>query len=240
VTKRRAKELLAKIGSNVLVLVAHPDDEALGCGGTIARLSREGATVHIAFLADGVGSRAPDSVPGEDELSRRRAACQEAAAILGAREPVFDDLPDNRLDEVPLLEVIKRVEAVVARVAPEAILTHHAGDLNIDHRRVHQAVVTACRPEPGLSVRRLMFFEVASSTEWQTPGSGTRPFDPNVFVDVSAELDTKIEALRAYEREMRPWPHSRSIEAVEHRNRWLGASVGIEAAEGFILGRSLL
>ena len=233
-------DIHAALGPSALVIAAHPDDEVLGCGGTIARMTSAGVDVHIAFLADGVGSREGSSKPDPDELARRRAAALEAVTLLGCEPPEFDDLPDNRLDTVPMLEIARRVEALVTRFKPTTILTHHSGDLNVDHRRIHDAVLTACRPQPGSSVRQLMFFEVGSSTEWQTPASGRAPFVPNVFVDISDELPTKVRALGAYHEEMRPWPHARSVEAIEHRNRWLGASVGVSAAEGFILGRALL
>lgn len=223
--------------SNVLVVAAHPDDEVLGCGGTIARLVANGATVHVAFLADGVISRHVD-VTGSAELISRRKAAEEACSILGAQQPSFDSLPDNQLDSVPLLQIVKIVEQLLATYKPDTILTHHGGDLNIDHRQVHNATVTACRPLPGSMVRRLLFFEVASSTEWQASNIASA-FTPNVFVDISQTLDKKLSALRAYKDEIRPWPHARSIEGVEYLARWRGASSGVAAAEAFMLGREI-
>ena len=117
--------------------------------------------------------------------------------------------------------------------------THHHGDLNIDHQITHQAVLTACRPYPDQSVKKIYCFEVPSSTEWQSPSVDT-VFIPNTFVDISVTLSLKLDALRAYESEMRPWPHSRSIKAVEHLVRWHGASMGMEAAEAFVLVRELI
>lgn len=221
-----------------LVIAAHPDDEALGAGGAIARWSAEGHAVHLAFLADGIGARNPATAEANEELRQRRAAAKSAADILGAASVHFDDLPDNKLDTVPLLQITQRVEALIHKLRPERVVTHHIGDLNIDHRRVHQAVLTACRPQPGHPVRELLFFEVASSTEWQPPGSGAA-FQPNVFIDISETLDRKLAALQAYAQEMRAWPHSRSIEAVGHLARWRGATVGVPAAEAFVLGRSI-
>ena len=226
----------------VLVIAAHPDDEALGCGGTIARYAAEGYALNLAFLADGVGAR---GTPGGDlaqqereALDRRRTAARKAAAILGAVSVSFDDLPDNQLDSLPLLDITQRVEALIAQHQPSIVLTHHSGDLNIDHRRVHQAVMTACRPQQGHPVRTLLAFEVPSSTEWQPPGSGPA-FEPNWFVDISDTLEQKCKALDAYHEEMRDWPHPRSLEAVEHLARWRGATVGCEAAEAFVLLRQL-
>lgn len=223
----------------VLVFAAHPDDEVLGCGGSMARLADEGVAVHVHFLADGVGARGRAARPDAKMLKARRGAALKACDILGAASVTFGDLPDNRLDATPLLDIIKQVETRMEAVRPALVLTHHTGDLNVDHRRVHDAVVTACRPHPAQSVRTLLFFELPSSTEWQTPGSGA-PFMPNWFVDISKTLARKIEALKAYRMEMRSWPHARSIEAITHLAHWRGASVGVEAAEAFLLGRTVL
>lgn len=226
-------------GSRVLILLAHPDDEVLSCGGTIARLTEEGAEVHVSFFADGVFSRDGDAGDREAELCARREAARKAGNVLGAASVAFGDLPDNQMDTVPLLQVIREVERLVDRHRPDTVVTHHAGDLNVDHRTMHKAVVTACRPQPGQGVRRILFGEVASSTEWQTPNSAA-PFVPNLFVDISTTLERKLAALRAYEGELRPWPHARSLDAVEHHDRWRGATVGMEAAEAFVLGRLLI
>jgi LmbE family N-acetylglucosaminyl deacetylase len=221
-----------------LVLAAHPDDEVLGCGGTIARMADKGVRVHIAILADGVGARASDARPDPAELGRRRGAAERSAEILRATSIEFDDLPDNRMDSVPLLEITKRVEGLIARYRPDTVLTHHGGDLNIDHRRVHQATLTACRPQGDHPVRTILCFEVPSSTEWQAPGSHI-PFAPNWFVDISLTLERKLAALDAYASELRAWPHPRSRQAVAHLARWRGASIGSEAAEAFMLARHL-
>jgi LmbE family N-acetylglucosaminyl deacetylase len=133
---------------------------------------------------------------------------------------------------------VKKVEDAIGRYQPAMLLTHHAGDLNVDHRVVHEAVLTACRPQKGHPVRTLLFFEVPSSTEWMTPGSGTA-FAPNYFVDISSTLEAKMAALTAYKAELRPWPHPRSHEAITHLAKWRGATVGADAAEAFILGRAI-
>lgn len=221
-----------------LVIAAHPDDEALGCGGAMARWADEGAAIHLAFLADGIGARNPESAVAREALARRREAAESAAKTLGAKSVAFDDLPDNQLDSVPLLQITQRVEALIEAYRPDTLMTHHAGDLNIDHRRVHQAVMTACRPQPGHSVRTILCFEVASSTEWQPPGSGA-PFAPDWFVDISTTLPRKLAALDAYAAEMRDWPHPRSRAGVEHLARWRGATVGCDAAEAFMLARHI-
>jgi LmbE family N-acetylglucosaminyl deacetylase len=219
----------------IAVIVAHPDDEVLGCGGTIRRHTLAGDEVWAIILADGETSR---DAAGEKAIAGREAAMQAAAKILGVQHCVAHRLPDNRLDTVPLLDLIKLVERHIRDIAPAAVYTHHGGDLNVDHRRVHQAVMTACRPQPGQSVTRLLCFETPSSTEWQS-APGEAPFVPNWFVDISDVLETKMQALRAYGHEMKPWPHPRSYEAVEHLARWRGATIGCAAAEAFIIGREI-
>ncbi|HMA15729.1 MAG TPA: PIG-L family deacetylase, partial [Kiloniellaceae bacterium] len=161
-----------------------------------------------------------------------------AARCLGAEPPRFAGLPDNRMDQVDLLDVVKTVEAVVEAVGPSVIYTHHGGDLNLDHRIAHQAVLTACRPLPGTAVEAIYCFETVSSTEWATPEIG-RPFLPNHFVDIAEHLEQKRQALSCYAREMRPSPHARSIENVEHLARFRGGSVGLQAAEAFSVARQL-
>jgi LmbE family N-acetylglucosaminyl deacetylase len=218
---------------SILVVAAHPDDEVLGCGASLARFASAGRATHVAFLADGVGARTSSEAA---DSTTRKAAADSAAKILGVRSVEHFDLPDNRLDTVPLLEITKLVESLIAKHRPDIVMTHHAGDVNIDHRRAHQAVVTACRPQPSSCVRGIFSFEVPSSTEWQPPASAA-PFAPNLFVDVSAFLAHKRRAMEAYAHEMRAWPHSRSYEAAEHLARWRGASVGCEAAEAFVVLR---
>ena len=225
----------------ILVVGAHPDDEVLGCGGTLARLAGEGCEIHLLVLADGESSRGgPLAAPvAPARIAQREEAARSAAHILGCASVKLLALPDNRMDSIDLLEVVRHVEDSVARVKPTTVITHHAGDVNVDHRIVHDAVLAACRPQPSNMVRRLLFFEVPSSTEWRPPGSAP-PFNPNWFVDISASMPTKLKALAAYETELRPFPHPRSVQAATALAQWRGASVGVAAAEAFILGREIV
>lgn len=227
-----------KLYKRILVIAAHPDDEVLGCGGTLALLSDQGAQIHVAFLSDGVFSR-DENLGNEDSLTVRRKAAQTACDILGVKTVSFGDLPDNRMDSVGLLDIIKPIEALIVQYCPDTVFTHHAGDLNIDHRRTHEAVTTACRPQRGHPVRTLLSFEIPSSTEWQLPGS-VPVFAPNWFVDISSSLERKLSAFNAYSDEVRAWPHPRSWQAIEHLARWRGAIMGAEAAEAYMLGRHLV
>jgi len=221
---------------SVLVFAAHPDDEVLGCGGTIAKFADEGSKIHISFLADGVSSRRGLSAGYQKEVHFRRSAAKLSCEILGVSSVSFGEYPDNRMDTVALLDIVQTIETLIFKHEPDIVFTHHGGDLNIDHRRVHQAVVTACRPQVRASTKCLLSFEVPSSTEWQSP-SGRDAFTPNWFVDISDTLERKLAALDAYSAEMRPWPHPRSRQAIEHLARWRGATVGVNAAEAFLLAR---
>jgi len=226
------------MSQSILIFAAHPDDEVLGCGGTIAKLADQGAIVHVAFLADGVFSRAGEEEAQQAELTARRMAAQKACNILGVKSVSFGEFPDNRMDTVALLDITKALEELIVVHRPEVVFTHHAGDVNIDHRRIHEAVVTACRPQFGQPVKTILCFEVPSSTEWQLPGSAPG-FVPNWFEDISSTIELKLAALDAYAAELRAWPHPRSRQGVEHLARWRGATVGVDAAEAFILGRKL-
>lgn len=221
----------------LLVVAAHPDDETLGCAGTIAKSALAGHSVTVLFFTDGVGAR--DEQVAAQLREARRSAAVASLALLGAESPTFLDWPDNRLDTVPMLEIARAVEREINRVKPRTILTHHYGDLNVDHRAVHDAVMTAVRPQPCGYPVDVLCFEVASSTEWNTPNSSTA-FLPHFAVDVTDHLDKKIEALELYADEMREWPHARSVDAVVHLARWRGASFGVEAAEAFSVARARL
>lgn len=223
----------------VLVIAAHPDDEVLGCGATAARLVQEHHQVHFAILGEGITSRhASRSDADASQLASLHKQAEAAAAKLGVTSLALHSLPDNRLDTVPLLEVVKVVEELVDRIKPEVIYTHHPGDLNIDHGVIHRAVLTATRPVSGQPVREIYAFEVPSSTEWAF-GSWQATFRPNVFVDVAATLEMKIAAMACYQTESRVFPHPRSPEALRAvATRW-GSVGGCHAAEAFELVRSV-
>ncbi len=221
--------------NTVGVIAAHPDDEILGCGATMAKHVNQGDKVHVLLLGEGATSRDGAS---SDEVLQLREAAKEANKIIGTDSIEFHDFPDNKMNALALLDIVKQVEIFFKKHQPSIIYTHHAGDVNIDHRCVHDAVVTAARALPQQSVRTLLFFEVLSSTEWQTT-SYNRPFIPKWYENVSDFLKVKLNALQAYDAEMRAWPHARSYQAVEHLARLRGAHVGVDAAEAFMLGRRI-
>jgi N-acetylglucosamine malate deacetylase 1 len=224
--------------TKVAIIAAHPDDEILGCGGTIAKHVKAGDEVHILILAEGITSRDKkrDSANRASELEELKQTARDANKVLGVTSLDTHDFPDNRMDSVDRLDVIKVVEEFVAKNKPSVIYTHHSSDINIDHRCVNDAVVVASRPSSVSSVRLLLFFETVSSTEWQVPDRVPN-FVPNWWVDISETLELKMQALDVYQSEMRPWPHARSNEALKHLAHWRGASVCCNAAEAFVLGR---
>lgn len=222
------------MNKKVLVVVAHPDDEVLGCGGTIAKHINNGDSVSVLILADGETSRESNNI--ESKTLIRQKAAKAANQVLGVEDLVVCKYPDNRLDTVPLLTLVKEIEDCSILMAPEIIYTHNSKDVNIDHRVVHDAVIAAFRPEPNKSVKEIYFFEVASSTEYRPPAS-LNSFAPNYFVDIANFLDKKVLSLIEYKSELRDFPHSRSIEAIKCLAKWRGASVGVYAAEAFEVGR---
>jgi len=228
------------LSSRTLVVAAHPDDEVLGCGATMARITSEGGIVQTIFLADGESSRFLTSEIGSQKVNEkilaRREAAISAATILGSIPPKFFDLPDNRLDTVPMLEIAKIIETEIALFKPSRVITHFSGDLNIDHQKVHEAVLVVTRPQGDSSVREVICFELPSSTEWRPPGSGLT-FSPNLFINAEGFEHQKFAALAAYESEMRAFPHPRSTEAILALMKWRGASSNLALAEAFIMSR---
>jgi LmbE family N-acetylglucosaminyl deacetylase len=217
----------------VLTVAAHPDDETLGAGGTMAWHAARGDTVWACILADGASSR-------HGRVQQQSDCARQAAEILGLERLVLVGLPDQRLDTLSLLDVITPIEQCIAELQPDVVLTHFMGDVNEDHRLVARATQVATRPVAGSSVRRVCSFEIPSSTDWAPPIPGS-VFSPNVFVDISETLDTKLTAMKAYAEtyvsELRPFPHPRSLEALTAYARASGARSGLLAAEPFMLLR---
>ena len=216
-----------------LIIAAHPDDEVLGCGGTIAKLVAQGEEVHILILATGLTSRVGfDMAKDADALKIHLERASRAGALLGAKNVNFGGLPDQKMDTLPLLEVTQRIEAEIESVKPQTIFTHHGGDLNMDHVITFRATLTATRPMPGSVVRSVYAYEVPSSTEWAFQKFEPK-FQPNLFHDITETLPKKIEAMQIYESEAREFPHPRSPQALQAIARRWGSVVGLNAAEAF-------
>ena len=213
---------------SILVVVSHPDDEVLGCGGTIAKHVEKGDIVNLAIMTDGVGARLKTK---SSNVKSRIKALNKSKFLLGISKVYRLKLKDNSMDKIPLLNIIQKLEKIIKKTNPTIIYTHHHGDLNIDHRITQAAVMTACRPIPESNVSEIYGFEVLSSTEWaNSPGN---LFNPTLFIDVSKYFNTKLKALDAYSEEMRKAPHSRSISHVKILAKHRGYSVGIDLAEAF-------
>ncbi|MCR4745634.1 MAG: PIG-L family deacetylase [Lachnospiraceae bacterium] len=224
---------------NVLVFAAHPDDELLGLGGTVRRLTNEGVVVRAVIMAEGLTSRLDKRSDADiSEIENLQADARKAAEIVGYKSIEFCGLPDNRMDGIELLDVIKIVSRYVEKYKPDTIFTHHHGDLNIDHRITCEAVLTACRPVGNYCVKRIYAFETPSSSEWNYVYN--EPFKPNVFFDVTDTLEAKVNGMECYQSESMSYPHPRSIEALLSLGRYRGSSVGFSMAEGFMLLREAL
>lgn len=210
---------------NILVIAAHPDDEVIGAGGTIAAHAARGDQVFIAILTEGASVQ----FPGEDDkISLKKRQALDAARMLGAKKVFSGDFPDQRLDATPVLEVNRFVERVAREVEPHVIYTHHFADLNSDHRVAYEAAAVAARPFSLPSFERLLCYSVDTLTH---AGQGAQQF--NVYSDITETLEVKLKAMQIYETEMRAYPHPRSVEAMRYMALRNGAMVGLRAAEVF-------
>lgn len=222
-----------------LVIAAHPDDETLGCGGTIARLTSQQKQVHILILGEGITSRQTgiEACPVE-EIRMLRNNSRDACAILGTANIYFESFPDNKFDTIPFLEIVKVIESYIEKISPHTVFTHHGGDLNIDHSITSRAVLTATRPMPGCPVKHLYAFETLSATEWSF-GQISKSFTPNCFINIKNHINQKIKAMDAYEGEIRNFPHPRSSRAIKTLANLRGSMAGVENAEAFFIIRTL-
>lgn len=226
----------------ILIIVAHPDDEILGMGGTILNHTKKGDDVTIVYLTTGIASRRSsnynnspsyklsknESIKIKKQILELQNDAKNSSKILGVKKTIFFDYPDNELDTVPLLKIIKTIEEIVSSIMPDRIYTSHFADLNVDHRTVFEAILTACRPT-GLPVKEIICFEILSSTEW----TFSYDFKPNYFINIEKELASKIKAMKIYKNEIRKFPHPRSIENIKISAKRWGTVCGFNAAEAF-------
>jgi len=211
----------------LLIIAAHPDDEVLGCFGTVSKLIKKGYEAYTLILGEGKTSR------GETNLNELKKEAIQANKYIGIKDIFFKDFPDNQFDSVPLLEIVKSIEEIKNKIKPNVIFTHFENDLNIDHQITYKAVITATRPMEKESVKEIYSFEVLSSTEWEYPLT----FSPNTFFDISETLEDKIKAMSFYKSELREFPHPRSLEAIELNAKNWGYKVGKKAVEAFKIVR---
>lgn len=219
----------------ILVIASHPDDEVLGCGGTLIKYSKMGYEIRIVFMTNGVSSR---SKIKNNEILKRKKAAIKACKILGANKPKFFNFKDNQMDSVPLLKIVKVIENEIYLFKPSIIFTHFNGDLNIDHEITSRATLTACRPTLNHPVKSLFMFYVPSSTEW-SHNKNKKNFIPNWFEDISNSDKQKKLALNCYKMEMRKWPHPRSLKNISNLQNVFASEVGQKKTESFMLYRGL-
>lgn len=223
--------------NRVMVIAAHPDDEILGVGGTVKKHVQNEDEVIGLILGEGQTSRYPkrDYAPNQ-LIEKLHQNTLEAAKVVGYQEIHFSDFPDNRFDSIDLLDIVKTIEYYISKIKPSIIYTHHGGDLNIDHQRTYQAVMTATRPTKNAlfdeDVKEIYTFETLSSTEWEF--SYQNAFLPNVFIDVTETFDSKLKAMKCYESELCEFPHSRSLKGLEVTAQKWGSVVGKEYVEAFM------
>lgn len=211
----------------ILVAVAHPDDETIGCGASLARFAHEGREIAVWFASDGVASRLDRPQDAADRMSAARRALKH----LGIHSVVAEDYPDNALDTVPRLHLARSLDRLVRDFRPTCVISHSQCDLNVDHRLVGEVAAIVSRPQPGSSIRDRWCMEIPSSSHWFPEGRNS--FRPNIFIDVTAYWELKRAALLEYGVEIPDWPHARSVAALEALSRYRGSTVGVEAAEAF-------
>lgn len=224
----------------VLVVAAHPDDEILGVGATVAKHVAQGDEVYALILGEGQTSRGEhreDISQGVVEELHKNT--MESASKVGYRNVYFENFPDNRFDQVDLLDIVKVVEHKIREIQPEIIYTHYSGDLNIDHQYTARAVLTATRPIGDYPVKEIYAFETLSSTEWNFDYSVQPAFSPNVYVDITEYYEKKEAAMNCYVSELCQYPHPRSLEGMDVLSRTRGIAAGMKRAEAFMLIRCM-
>jgi len=223
--------------SRVLVVAAHPDDEVLGCGGTLARAAAAGAQIHVLFLGEGISARFPvgqyDSPEFREQTERRMAGSKKALAVLGVGSADYGKRLCCQFDTLPLISLVKEIESVMQSFKPTILLTHDASEVNVDHGIVFDAVENACRPTRPWIPKEICAFEIICSSSFKFD----ERFSPNVYVDVSATWKKKLEAWHCYEGEDRPFPFPRSDEGLATLAQFRGMAVGLAKAEAFRLIR---
>jgi LmbE family N-acetylglucosaminyl deacetylase len=226
------------INKKVLIIAAHPDDEILGCGGTIAKLIKNNCKVGVLFLSEGVSARSKlgETRKWDEEILARESMAMAAAKYLGFSIIGFMRNPNLRMDTLSLLDITKSVQNILIDNKPNIIFTHHSGDLNTDHQICFNAVITACRPSGIDFIESIFSFEVPSSTEWSS-SVNLPSFRPNYFVDIDSEIESKLSALTFYDFEMREFPHPRSKENIKALSQIRGSEIGFKFAEAFMLIR---
>tara|TARA_Y100000590_G_scaffold84200_1_gene94080 strand:- start:40857 stop:41540 length:684 start_codon:yes stop_codon:yes gene_type:complete len=224
----------------ILVIAAHPDDELLGCGGTLLHYRKLGFKIQVVFLSDGESSREQNVKNMNKLIKKRQKDAQQACKKCNFLKPKFGNFPDNKLDTVPFINIVRFIEKEIKKIKPEIIFTHFENDLNIDHQLSYKAVVTATRPLSKTFVKKIYSFEIPSSTDFNLTSNKKKLFNPNHYVNIEKFIQKKLVALKIYKSELRPWPHSRSLKAISNLAKYRGSQIGIKYAEAFISVREVI
>ena len=217
----------------ILIIAAHPDDEVLGMGGTMKKLSKSGNDIKVIFLSAGILARRPSNA--QQKIKELRKDAERALKILGVNQIDFLDFPDNEMDQISNLKLTKVVEKEIMSFKPHTVYVPTKYDVNVDHQSAYNSTITATRPKENTFVKEVISFEIPSSTEWYFPNE----FSPNLFVDISNEFKSKINALKKYRNEIREFPHPRSVDGLEAIAKRWGSVSGFRYAEAFSLVRKL-
>lgn len=225
--------------SRVLVISAHPDDEVLGMGGTIAKYTARGDEVAVLIVTDGSTSQYRDDPNLEMIINNKKNETNDCANILGVSNVFYGGLPDMKLDNIPHIDINKVIEDVIDEFQPEFVFTHFYGDINKDHRMVYESTLVACRPTFDQYVKKIFSYSVPSSTEWNIQLTQS-VFLPNWYEDISGiYAEKKYSAMQCYKTELREYPHPRSIQYLRENDLVVGHKVGVSSAESFMLLRSV-
>lgn len=222
----------------ILVIAAHPDDEVLGAGGTIARLAKDGMECHLLIVTDGSSSQYRESNKMDEIIEAKKRETKNCANILGLKSIHYGGLPDMKLDTIPHVVINQAIESVINELRPDTVFTHFWGDVNLDHQNVYKSTLVAVRPTMGQVVKELYCYRVPSSTEW-TPNKENTMFMPNYFVDIHQYAEQKYKAFSCYTTELRDYPHPRSVQYLRETDKAAGLRVGLLAAEEFVLLRKI-
>lgn len=220
----------------ILVIAAHPDDEVLGVGGTISKLSNQGHEIYTHIITDGSSTQYKGDLEKQEKKKREAEAANK---ILGIKKVFFGELPDMKLDTIPHIKINQEIEKIINKINPEVVFTHHYGDVNKDHKLIFESTLVACRPTPNKNVKKLYTYETLSSTEWGNSNSNDI-FIPNMYVQLEEKnIEQKCSAMQEYKTELRDYPHPRSVEAILNNSKQRGNEIGYYYAESFRLIRGI-
>lgn len=223
--------------ANILVLAPHADDEILGCGGTMAKHIRQGDNVYVAVMTN--ASEGAPELFSPDFIQALREECKGAHCQLGVKETFFEELPAPQLEQYPQYKIATVISRLIKTVQPTHLYIPHKGDLHLDHGAIYNAALVAARPLPGQVVRHIFAYETLSETEWGHP-TPEMAFVPNKFVDISGScVESKLSAMNFFASQLKDFPNPRSIDGIKALSAFRGASIGVDAAEAFMVIRTV-